>query len=219
MGHDINNLNQVVLSNLDLAQQTGSLNDRQRGFMEGAKRAIDDGAEIIKDVKVIQAATVESPELRKVDLNDIIMVCIKEARGPRERPMNTRYTPHKGRIVNAVPDIARAYCNIIKEAFRNARSSVDIDVGEVTTGGKISYVTTVADDGAGIPDYVKQTLFTRFQHGSPVPPGKGLGLYTAKVLVETSGGTVEVGDRVPGDSKKGTRIVITLPAASTGEGP
>lgn len=219
IGHDINNLNQVVLSNLDLAQQTGSLNDRQQGFMEGAKRAIDDGAEIIKDVKAIQTAIVESPEFRKVDLNDILMGCIKEARGPGERPMNIGYTPHRGRIVNAVPDIKRAYCNIIKDACRNARSSVDIDVGEVTTGGKISYITTVADDGAGIRDYVKETLFARFQHDSPVPPGKGLGLYTAKVLVETSGGTVEVGDRVPGDYKKGTRIVITLPAASTGEGP
>jgi len=82
MGHDINNLNQVVLSNLDLAQQTGSLNDRQQEFMEGAKQAVGDSATIIKNVKAIQAATAEPRELRKVDLNDVIVECIKEAQGP-----------------------------------------------------------------------------------------------------------------------------------------
>jgi K+-sensing histidine kinase KdpD len=120
--------------------------------------------------------------------------------------------------VNTVPDIKRAFCNAIEEAIRNAGSSVEIDVSEATADGKKIFATAIVDDGPGIPENVKQMLFTRFEHDSPVPPGKYLGFYTGKVLVETSGGTIEVGDRVPGNHAKGTRVVITLPAASAEEG-
>ncbi|HUL61926.1 MAG TPA: sensor histidine kinase [Methanocella sp.] len=218
MGHDINNLNQVVLSNLDLAQQTGSLNDRQREFVEGAKRAVGDSAAIIADVRAIQAATAGPPELKIVDLNDVIAECIKEAEGPKRGPISIRYTPRKGMVVNAVRDIDRAVCNVIEEALRNAHTAVDIAAGEATADGKRTYVVSVADDGPGIRDDAKQTLFTRFQDDSPVPPGKDLGLYVAKVLAEAFGGSISVEDRMPGDHTKGTRVVITLPAAPSGEG-
>ncbi|HTY90954.1 MAG TPA: sensor histidine kinase [Methanocella sp.] len=218
MGHDINNLNQVILSSLDLAQQTGSLNDRQQGYLKGAKHAVGDSAAIIRNVKAIQVAVTELRTFRYVDLNDVIVDCIKEAQEKEERHINIRYSPQKGRVLKAVSNIERAFCNVIEEAIRNAGSSVDIDVSESKADGQIKYVTNVDDDGAGIPDYVKQTLFTRFQRDSTVPPGKGLNLYAAKVLVEMSGGTIEVRDRVPGDQSKGTRIVITLPAILAGEG-
>ncbi len=218
MGHDINNLNQVVLSNLDLAQQTGSLNDQQREFVEGAKRAVGDSAAIIGDVKAIQAVTAGPRELKIVDLNDMIAECIKEAQGPKKGLISIRYTPREGPVVNAVQDIDRAVCNVIEEAIRNARTAVDIEAGEASADGKRTYVVGVADDGPGIRDDAKRTLFARFQHDAPVPPGKDLGLYVAKVLVEASGGSISVADRVPGDHTKGTRVVITLPAAPSGEG-
>jgi signal transduction histidine kinase len=220
MGHDINNLNQIILTNLDLAQQTGSLDDRQRKFLDGAKQAVSDSAAIIRDVKAVQAVTAGTVQPRKVDLDDVLQECIKETPRPENRRTSFRYTPHKGRIVNAVPEIRRAFCNVIDERARDAGVSIDIDidVSEATTSGKRTYVTTISDDGPGIPDNVKEMLFTRFQQGSTVPPGKGFGFYTAKVLVEASGGTISVGDRVPGDYTKGAKVVNTLPAAVEGEG-
>ncbi|MGA9141883.1 MAG: sensor histidine kinase [Methanocella sp.] len=220
MGHDINNLNQIILSNIDLAQQTGSLDDRQRKFLDGAKQAVSDSAAIIRDVKAVQAAIAGTVQPGKVDLDDVLQECIKEAPRPENQRISFRYTPHKGRIVSAVPDIKRAFCNVIDERARNAGAPIDIgiDVSEAITDGKKTYVTTISDDGPGIPDNVKKMLFTRFQQDSAVPPGKGLGFYTAKVLVEASGGMISVEDLVPGDYTKGAKVVITLPAATDGEG-
>jgi signal transduction histidine kinase len=216
MGHDINNLNQIILSSLDMTQQTGSLDDRQQKFIDGAKQAVIESAAIIRDVKAVQAVTAGPVELRKADLDHVLQECIKEAPRLEKQRVSFRYSPHKGRIVNAVPDIKLAFCNVIEERARDAGASIDIgiDVSEAITDDTKTYVTTISDDGPGIPDNVKKMLFIRFQQGSAVPPGKGLGFYTAKVLVEASGGTISMEDRVPGDYTKGAKVVITLPAAA-----
>jgi signal transduction histidine kinase len=114
-----------------------------------------------------------------------------------------------------VPEIRLAFCNVIKNAIKYSGPEVkiDIDVNETTTDGKKFLVTTITDDGNGIPDETKETLFTRFQTGSHVPPGKGIGLYAAKVLTEQSGGSISVKNRVPEDFKKGTKVIISLPAS------
>jgi signal transduction histidine kinase len=127
----------------------------------------------------------------------------------------TGYTTGKGRIVEAVPPIKIAFWNVIKNAIKysDAEVRIDIDVTERRLDGKKYYMTTIADNGHGIPEEARRTLFTRFQEGSPVPPGKGLGLYTAKVLAEASGGSINVESSVPDDYRKGTRVIISLPAA------
>jgi signal transduction histidine kinase len=59
---------------------------------------------------------------------------------------------------------------------------------------------------------LKSIIFTRFQRGKSKASGRGLGLYLVKTLVEDFGGKVWVEDRMPGDSTKGSRFVILLPA-------
>jgi signal transduction histidine kinase len=71
---------------------------------------------------------------------------------------------------------------------------------------------SVEDTGPGIPDWIKDKLFTRFQRGDTTAHGKGLGLYLVKMLVESYKGAIWVEDRFSGDYTKGARFVVMLPA-------
>ena len=58
--------------------------------------------------------------------------------------------------------------------------------------GKNYYEVTVADDGPGIPDDMKERLFRRFKREDAKATGHGLGLYLVKTIVEDFGGRVRV---------------------------
>jgi signal transduction histidine kinase len=215
MGHDINNLNQAILSHLELIKHYDGLDERQKKCLEGAIVATNDSAAIIRNVRTIQAVTTETPALQKVDLNNVILECINEVQRPEDKKVTISYMPRAGLIVKAVPSIKLAFANVMRNSIRYSGPEVHLDivVREETRDGKKYYVTTVTDNGNGIPPETRETLFTRFRQDSTVPPGKGLGLYAAKVLAEQSGGSISIESRVPEDYKKGTRVIISLPAA------
>jgi signal transduction histidine kinase len=70
----------------------------------------------------------------------------------------------------------------------------------------------VEDNGPGVPDGMKGKIFNRLQRGNTKARGMGLGLYIARALVESYGGSVEAEDRVPGDHTKGAKFLVYLPA-------
>jgi signal transduction histidine kinase len=89
-------------------------------------------------------------------------------------------------------------------------------LSSVLDKGKKYCKVYVEDNGPGITDSVKNTLFERFRRGDTKASGKGLGLFLVKTLVEDYGGRVWVEDRVPGQQSRGARFVIMLPAIIPG---
>ena len=104
--------------------------------------------------------------------------------------------------------------NAIKHSYPDRRLEIGIRTETSYRDGKDLFDMTVEDNGPGIPDDLKDRLFT------PVPAGKdkgertGLGLYLVKTLVEDMHGSVSVENRVKDDYRKGARFVVLLPVAS-----
>lgn len=105
---------------------------------------------------------------------------------------------------------------VLLNLLRNAISAVGQE-GEVILRTRVGYqqtiygkqhrlctLITVADDGPGIPDAIKDTLF--YPLVTSREGGTGLGLSIAQQLVQQHGGKIEVHSR-PGD----TRFTIYLP--------
>ncbi|MFW9800138.1 MAG: sensor histidine kinase [Candidatus Thorarchaeota archaeon] len=67
------------------------------------------------------------------------------------------------------------------------------------------YEIAIADDGPGISDSVKKTLF------DPNRRFGGVGIHQASQIVREYGGSIEVGDRVPSDSSLGAKFLVRLP--------
>lgn len=214
MGHDINNLNQVAQMNLELIKDDPGFSREERESIEASLIATHGSAAIIDNVRKLQQIADGRLEPQIVDLNDLILDCIKEAPYPVGKIIKINYTPRKGLNVKGAHLMKEIFCNLINNSIKYSNDEVTIDIlaGETHVEGKKYYQVTVADNGHGIPDDVKPKLFTRFQRGTTKAQGKGLGLYIVRTLLDKFGGSVKLEDRVTGDYTKGSKFIVTLPA-------
>ena len=214
MGHDINNLNQSALSNLELISDDKNLSEDQHESINSAITAVYGSAEIIGNVRKIQRINEEMLEPEANDINKLILDCIKEAHRPSGKKVVINYNSREKLLIRGSPLMKEVFCNLINDSIKYSGKEVVIDiiVTEETRISKKFYDIAVIDNGYGIPDEVKGKIFQRFQRGTTRAHGKGLGLYIVKQLIEKSGGSVKVENRVPGDYTKGTKMIVSLPA-------
>ena len=102
--------------------------------------------------------------------------------------------------------LRQAVWNVLENAEQASSSAGEIEVsGDRAPDGRL--VLTVADRGSGIDPSVLPRLFTPFvttrEHGT------GLGLATARKIVEAHGGQISIRNRDGG----GAEVVIAIPAA------
>jgi signal transduction histidine kinase len=102
-------------------------------------------------------------------------------------------------------EIRRAILNLIANAIPATPQHGTILVRGVRSGDSVTVV--VEDDGYGVQEARRSTLFQRFggaRHGG----GTGLGLYIVRRIVEKHGGTVGYAPRQP----RGSVFTMTLPS-------
>ncbi len=76
-------------------------------------------------------------------------------------------------------------------------------------------VLAVEDDGPGVPDELRDTIFQAFYTTKPAGKGTGLGLSIVAGIVQAHGGTIAVTNREGG----GARFAVTLPSLGATERP
>ncbi|HUL62397.1 MAG TPA: HAMP domain-containing sensor histidine kinase, partial [Methanocella sp.] len=218
MGHDINNLNQVALANLELIADDPGLTEDERASVRGALAAIQGSAGIIDNVRKIQRINEEKLDVVPEDLNDLILESVRDTPRPPEKKVVINYAPRPGLMIRGNPLLKEAFSNVIGNAIKYSGDevTVDVTVDMVGRAGGQYYDVSIADNGEGITDEMKPRLFRRFQRGTTKAHGKGLGLYITRSLVEKLGGSVGLEDRVPGDYRKGARFIVSLPALGEG---
>jgi PAS domain S-box-containing protein len=113
------------------------------------------------------------------------------------------------------PEVEVRGDELLEAVFRNLVENAIVHNDEPTPEVHISTsvdqetaTVTVADNGPGIPDDQKETIFGRGEKGLD-SPGAGIGLYLVRTLVERYGGDVRVEDGDP----EGAVFVVELPVA------
>jgi signal transduction histidine kinase len=97
--------------------------------------------------------------------------------------------------------------NLIENAIRHGDGTVTVTLSEMPAWADFPGVhMTVDDQGSGIPEGIRQRVFTKFwRHGER--GGSGLGMYIVNGLVRAHGGMLDIDD-APGG---GARIAIAWP--------
>jgi signal transduction histidine kinase len=105
--------------------------------------------------------------------------------------------------VFADPDkLVQVVTNLVDNAVRHGEGEVTVHTG----AGPLGLRVTVDDQGEGIPEALRDRVFTKFwKHGAQ--GGSGLGMYIANGLVRAHGGELTITD-APGG---GARIVVDWP--------
>ncbi|HWA78163.1 MAG TPA: response regulator [Polyangiaceae bacterium] len=113
------------------------------------------------------------------------------------------------------PDVIDCYPSLLNQAIMNlVANSIDAAANheqgliEVRTGAKDGlYVIEVSDNGAGIPNELRERVFEPFFTTKPVGEGTGLGLSITYSIVRKHGGTLELRGR----EGPGTSAFIRIP--------
>ncbi len=218
MGHDINNMNQVGTGYLELAMdiltRTGKLDLSQYSLLAKSLESFKNSSRLIDNVRKIQREKDGDYEAIVTDVNDVLLEAIRKYSSVPDRNVTINYAPLPGCIVKANELIKDIFLNLIGNAIKHSDGPVTIGVKLEKAGhdGLEFYKVSVEDDGPGIPDSLKSTLFDRLNLASTHARGKGFGLCLIKMLVDDYSGKFWVEDRVTGDYCQGAKFVVMLPA-------
>ncbi len=210
VGHDIRNPLQALISEVYLIQsdiqklpQTTETIDISESLV-----SIEDNITYInKIVADLQDYSRQlNPEYQQVDLEDLIVEVIKSITVPRSIHLSFRVDTSKKVYVDPT-FTRRALTNLINNSIQAMPDGGALEIAGTQKNGAICL--SVADTGKGIPEEVKDRLFTPLF--TTKSKGQGLGLAVVKRLVEAQGGSICFESTL----NKGTKFLITLPKKQT----
>ncbi len=217
MGHDINNMNQVGISYLELGLRNLRLNDEEKIYLEKPLEALNNSTRLIDTVRKLQKIKEGGLRHEKVDMCLLLREVASEFSHVPGRDVAIRLESAGECYVAAEPLLKDVFANILGNAIKHSTGPISVDIRQerVLEDNMHYYRVDISDNGPGIPEELKKRLFGRHQRGDTGATGRGLGLYLVKKLVNDFHGKVWVEDRVPGEPSKGAKFVVMLPALTS----
>jgi PAS domain S-box-containing protein len=173
--HDIANKNTVILGNLELLDVQHIPEDQQM-LVTDARRAAQSSNELIEKIRELNRIG-EERELSLVNLHAVLRECIDHlSQQAKNNGIAIDYEPVAG-VVNANPLIENVFFNLVQNAILHSAASKIVIRGErIIINGKPHHKISIADNGRGIEEDLRETVFSPRvkRRGSP---GSGLGLY------------------------------------------
>ena len=215
MSHDINNINQAGMGNLELLKNEAILNEYEQERVSNALAAFENSSELIDNVKKLKKAKDHKLNIEKIDLGPVLDEVRNSFLATPDRDVTINYEPRSGCYVHADRMIYDVFSNIVGNLIKHSEGAVEITINlnSAVINNEKYYRVSIEDNGPGIEPDLKTRIFNRIYFEGGIMRGKGIGLYLVKVLVECYHGGIVVEDRVPGDYTKGARFIVILPAA------
>ena len=149
------------------------------------------------------------PERVKVDLTAVALEIASELHAMAESRGIAFVVEPGARTVarGSRGDFKRALSNLVANALEHTPKGGSVTLATVVTAQHVE--ATVTDDGYGIDEYGRTTLFERFGTASTAGGGTGLGLYIVRRIAEEAGGGVAYRPNTP----RGSIFTLHLPVA------
>jgi PAS domain S-box-containing protein len=214
MAHDLNNINQGIMSALEIMQHDPSFPETLIERLQGALNQVERSANLIDSVKRFQRIDFEPIKLQQIDIHDPLEAAIKTTKQafPTKTLHITTNIKQKQYFVHADNFLIDLFFNLLHNAAKFDRSDrVTIDVRAARSPDKRFLKIKFLDHGPGIPDNDKERIFSRLTTRTSGVKGSGIGLTLVTRILQRYGGSVEVTDRVEGDHSKGTNFTVTIP--------
>ena len=220
MSHDINNMNQVAIGFIELAldnlELNGSLGNNDRNLLEKPIDALKNSAKLIDNVKKLQRIRKGSLTSAPMDAGQALDDAVADFSYQNNREIRISYTPLKGCHVMANELLKDVYSNIIGNSVRHSSPDrplfICINAERKLLDGTEYYMVSIEDNGPGICDERKESVFDRIGLYKNNKLSSGLGLGLVKSLLDFYRGKIWIEDRISGDHTLGCRFVIAIPS-------
>ena len=196
--HDLRNDLNVIQGHADLLSESAA--DVGAGDPAVVAEKTDEALSRIETSKVIADTLIGDPDLEPIDL--VPVVAEMAARISNTVAATVETDLPDSAVVSANDGVQSVVDNLLENAVEH-NDADDPRVAVAVTAGHDVVRLTVTDNGPGIPDERKETVF------EPGEGGSGGGLSLVYTLVTGYGGDVWIEDAEP----RGTRFVVELPRA------
>lgn len=217
MGHDINNMNQIAMGYLELAQDLlrsrEDFSEEELDLISKPINALKNSSKLIDNVKKLQMEKDGKYKPEIINLGNLLEDVQGQYDDYGERDVRISINSLHDCYVLANALLKDVFLNLVGNAIKHSSGKVNIRIGMERISGDYNDFcrVTVEDNGPGIPDELKKKLFNRLCLARTKATGKGFGLCLIKMLVDDFMGHFQVEDRVPGDHSQGAKFIVTLP--------
>ncbi|MFB6092472.1 MAG: PAS domain S-box protein [Haloquadratum sp.] len=219
--HDIRNDLQLVTAYADFLE--GHVDEEGTEYVEKIQRNATNAVELTRTARDMADVMLSTEANRQpVDLRNALEGELDDVRSEHPDAAIT--------VEGAVPAATVRANEMLGSVFRNLLTNAiqhnDKDIPEVTVsvvedgdgdgdgdGDEGTVTVRVADNGPGVPDDRKKSIFGKGEKGLE-SAGTGIGLYLVDTLVDRYGGDVWVEDNEP----EGSVFVVELPLAEATDG-
>jgi signal transduction histidine kinase len=218
--HDMNNILQNVLSSMELID----VNLTKFNNIEEAKDLliilgdqVRRGAMLITNVRKLSIVEDSNKKLHPVELRIVLEKSIRNLKSNfKEKNIKIDINYSDGDLFvlgdDLLDDVFKVILTNAITHNKNSIKEVSISISKVREFGEEAFIRMeFIDNGVGIEDIRKNSIFIRNINEAKNLCGIGLGLSLVKKIIERYEGKIWVEDRVKGDHTKGSKFVVNLP--------
>jgi signal transduction histidine kinase len=202
-----------VLVNLELLAE--SLHGDQGEAARSALRSSQRMRRLVADLLLLARTDVGRVIAHEPCALDQVVVEAASELGPVSAAHEISLDVHPAIVEGSRDELHRLTINLLENALRHTPTGTEIRVSSsLGDGGQA--ILVVEDDGPGVPEHLRDTLFERFVRGAGDRGGSfGLGLAIVRAVAESHGGSVTIESTGERDGAPyGARFVVRLPAVA-----
>jgi two-component system phosphate regulon sensor histidine kinase PhoR len=211
LAHDLRNpLTNIHTINNLLADNIQTPENKE--LLAYSRQSVDYILELLNTFLESEYLTDKAVTYAEVNVYEILERCFTQAKlALSEKNVNLTHAPTATNATvsgNAI-HLQRVFGNLLSNAIKFSYPGEQIAVTTENTEGEL--IVSMADQGIGIPDELKASIFEKFtpagRTGTAGENTTGLGLYICKLLVEQHNGNIHISD----NGNKGTVFHVCLP--------
>jgi PAS domain S-box-containing protein len=216
IAHDLNNIMQVIVTNLDLANVTPVLDRRLPKFLEDASHGADRATNLARRLLAFSKDGV--PAKRSLDVAEILTPAVLLALSGSNLKPFFAFQQGLHSVIGDPVQLTQAIENVVLNACEASPQRGKLLVRADNVDGTLPpasglpfgrYVRIqIEDTGTGIPEEIRDRIFDVCF--TTKPGGSGLGLSTVRSIMQQHRGGVSIESHVG----QGTTVSILLPAAT-----
>lgn len=206
--HDIRNNLQVVQGYAELLEN--EVSDDGRSHLQTIQKSSTHAIRLTETARDLADVMLQTDiETEHISLAEIIEEQIDQIRTEHPDAEISTDSPLPNLTIQGNEMLHSVFRNLFQNAIQHNDKEVPKVSVSVTKSEKLVHLH-IADNGPGIPDSQKDSIFGKGEKGLK-SSGTGIGLYLVKTLVEGYGGDVWVEDNEPA----GAMFVVALPLTDT----
>lgn len=198
----------MLIENNQLPREERNLDQHSRGELMQVINEESDRLNTFVE-SMVELARFQSGDkglnLSAVAPEEIVIKAARRARSIADHKLRSEIEPDLPAVSVDSRAVVEALYNLVENAAKFSPAGSAIHIAAARHNGDVRF--SIEDEGPGVPESERESVFERFYRGEASGGGMGMGLAIVRGIIEAHGGHIWV---EPG--KKGARFVFDLPA-------